>query len=85
MSLRDYAAIARLGLALRSIWHNDPKITVEKIRKSFNLVWTFITGKEIDDDGVDTQGSEPAGSAAETEKDLVRSKRNHRRKTKRNL
>ncbi len=47
MSLQDLGALARLGLALRNIWHNAPKITVDKVRKSFNLVYTFITGKEI--------------------------------------
>lgn len=50
MSLQDYGALARLGLALRSIWHNAPKITVEKLRKSFNLLYTFITGRTIKDE-----------------------------------
>ena len=47
-SFRDKLELAKLGLALRSIWHNDRKITVEKVRKSFNLIWTFITGKKLE-------------------------------------
>ena len=48
MSLKDYTALAKLGLALRRIWHNDKKITVDKVRKSVNLIWTFITGKPLE-------------------------------------
>ncbi len=47
-SLRDKLEIAKLGLELRSIWHGNKTITVDKVRKSFNLIWTFITGKKLE-------------------------------------
>jgi len=47
MSLRDKLAIAKLGLDLRNIWHNTTTITVDMIRKSFNLIIAFITGREV--------------------------------------
>lgn len=47
MGLRDYTAIARLGLALRRIWHNKPTITVAKLKESVGLVFKFITGREL--------------------------------------
>ena len=48
MSLRDKLEIAKLGLELREIWHGKKTITVDMVRQSFNLIWTFITGKKVE-------------------------------------
>lgn len=48
MSLRDKLELAQLGLALRSIWYDNTKITVSKVRKSVDLIFRFITGRDLE-------------------------------------
>ena len=61
-NLRDLFKLGKLGLALRSIWSGSKEISVSKIKATFNVLYTFITGKQPPDE-TPTGDSKPAGDS----------------------
>lgn len=45
MKLREIRALAQLGVALRRIWYGKKEISVTLLKRTFEVVYRFITGK----------------------------------------